>query len=124
MENPLCSRTFASLRVSGRNLDCERVAAWAGVEATEVMQREARDDVWLYSSEDKVRSTDLEVHIAHVISGVARGDEAAALPSGGACDVFCFWESLHGHGGPVLSHGILERLGSAGIALSIDFYCA
>jgi hypothetical protein len=38
-------------------------------------------------------------------------------------DLFCFWASTNGHGGPELSHEIMQQLSSLKLNLGFDVYC-
>jgi hypothetical protein len=37
-------------------------------------------------------------------------------------DIFCYWLSAEGHGGPTVSPTIMRRLGKLGIELGFDVY--
>ena len=37
-------------------------------------------------------------------------------------DIFCYWLSAGGHGGPTLSPAIMRRLGELGLEIGFDIY--
>ena len=138
-ENPNCSRTYATFRVSGDALDPDEVGAVLGLTPTRAFAkgqavpvgrkgkttRRQRTGVWLLGSEDRTESTSLERHLIHLLDAVEHATPALATwraERGLAVDFFCFWESATGHGGPELSPGTLARIAALDATLGIDFY--
>jgi hypothetical protein len=39
-------------------------------------------------------------------------------------DIFCYWRSAEGHGGPMLSPESMTRLGALGLEVGFDIYFA
>lgn len=83
--------------------------------------------LWLLSSEGHVESTSLEEHISWVLTQIepirptflrlVRRLEASA-------DMFCFWESKTGQGGPDFTPNVLSRLARLKLPLALDIYFA
>ncbi|MBJ7470178.1 MAG: DUF4279 domain-containing protein [Solirubrobacteraceae bacterium] len=135
-ENGNCLMAHATFRVVGEDLDPDEVSAALGLTpshslrrdqfvptATEVRRQET--GVWLLKSEGKVESTSLERHLMFLLDQVEPG--AAALDELRrtqtlTTDFFCFWMSATGHGGPIFSAPLMQRVAAVGAELGIDFY--
>lgn len=81
--------------------------------------------VWLLGSEHGVESTSLERHLVHlldVIEPAAAALEMLRRRHELRIDLFCYWLSATGHGGPEISPGTLARIAALDAALGIDFY--
>jgi hypothetical protein len=82
---------------------------------------------WSLSSRDHVVSTDVAKHIAWVLDRlepVRTKLEEYAAQSNVEKDLFCFWESATGNGGPSFSPFLLARIVSMDLALGLDIYFA
>jgi hypothetical protein len=79
---------------------------------------------WRLSSEGKVEGTDLEAHIQWLLDLIEPNRAGITLlqTEGVLIDVFCFWESLTGHGGPQFGPDTLRRLGNMQLELGLDIY--
>lgn len=137
-ENPNCFRTHAAFRLIAHELDPAAVTRALGVQPSKALVkdqlvpgdegvRRQPTGVWALSTDDRVASSSLERHLTHLL-GVL---EPAAGPLaelqreyGAVTDFFCFWMSLTGHGGPMLSPAVLERIAALGADLEFDFYDA
>ncbi|PYS66915.1 MAG: hypothetical protein DMF69_24655 [Acidobacteria bacterium] len=80
---------------------------------------------WFMSSQGNVESRDVQRHILWILDQLI--DREALLKAlqdeGHEIDVFCFWVSAHGHGGPELSPEIMQRLSSMSLKIGFDVYC-
>ncbi len=134
-DNPNASRTWATLRIWGRDLDPDSVTALLGVVPSKSFRRGDQRNPrsvwphgrWSLTSEGQMTSTDLEAHIQWLLDRIEpRGAGLAALREDASvkADVFCFWESATGHGGPEFSPALLSRLGALALPLGIDIYFA
>jgi hypothetical protein len=138
-ENDNCSRTYATFRVSGDALDPDEVGAVLGLAPTRAFAkgqevaidhkakttRRQPTGIWLLTTQERVASTSLERHLVHLLEAVEPAAPALArlrAQRGLAVDVFCFWESATGHGGPELSASTLARIAALDAGLGIDFY--
>jgi len=135
MANPLCAKTYASLRLLGERLDPVQISKKLGLEPSFSAEkgkitrspsgksRTQRTGIWIVDSSKQIESTDTEVHIHWLLDLLDRADAVAKqLPSVDDADVFCYWLSAKGHGGPVFSPEIMGRLGHHGLKLGIDIY--
>lgn len=79
---------------------------------------------WLLSSKDVVESLDLEKHLDWIITKLEpRADALRELQNRGAkTDLFCYWQSKYGHGGPTLSPEIMKRAAALGLEIGFDVY--
>jgi hypothetical protein len=130
-DHPSCSRTHATLRVFVRGLSADAVSHLLGIEPTRVTNSAPSDSAahgetslgWLLNSADHVDSNDLRRHIDFLLDAIDPAELAALSAERGAmADVFCFWESKNGQGGPELEPGQMLRLGEIGLPLVIDCY--
>ena len=79
---------------------------------------------WLLCSENHVHSRDTRRHLDWLLDLVERNSEAfASLVSRGvSADIYSYWVSAHGQGGPILSPPQLARLARFGLECSYDIY--
>jgi hypothetical protein len=133
--NPNCAETFASLRLYGDALvpteitrlfhiepsDCANM----GLESTSPSgkSRNAPTGRWILQTKGNVQSTNLESHIEWILDRLeAAGIRIDILPGVKRADIFCYWRSATGHGGPQFSPEILERLAKSDLTLGLDIY--
>ena len=135
-ENGNCLLAHATFRVIGEVLEPDDVTRALGVQPSQALRRDQlvptatqvrRQDtgVWLLKSEGMISSTSLERHLIFLLDQLEPG--AAALnelrhSQGLTTDFFCFWMSATGHGGPIFSAEIMQRVAGVGAELGIDFY--
>jgi len=128
-----CARTYASLRVFTDGLDPDGVTQVLGCQPTNLHRK--GDPVgrsghtyrpmngWFLSSKDSVSSDDLRRHIDWLLDRVDTTELGALHHERDAqSDVFCYWESTSGHGGPSLNPGQMIRLADLGLSINIDTY--
>jgi hypothetical protein len=133
-KNENLSRTFATFRLIGKDLDPDAVTSLLGLEPTRMFRkgdRRGETKVWPHgywgiTSQGTVETTDLAVHIEWLLAqlepvreqltSVVRGDVKA--------DVNCFIESGTGHGGPTFSPQLLARIAALNLELGLDIYFA
>lgn len=135
-ENGNCLIAHATFRVLGEDLDPDDVTRLLGVEPTQALRRDQlvptqtsvrrqEAGVWLLKSEGKVRSTSLERHLLYLLELVephAQALEELRRNGRATADFFCFWLSATGHGGPIFSADVMQRVAATGAELGIDFY--
>src|SRR4051812_35211633 len=111
VDNPNCRQTWATLRIWGKDLDAQDISAQLQISASYGHRRgDPRGvkgawphGIWTLTSEEQVASTDLQYHIEWLLERLepARDVLHTLLADPGyQADVFCFWESATGHGGP------------------------
>lgn len=135
--NPNCAKAFASLRLYGDELVPENISRLLRIEPSDSAAkgsqftsrsgktRTARTGLWILSTEFHIESTNLEDHIEWLMDQMEpAGVIPTDLPGVSWGDVFCYWLSATGHGGPELSPDLLARLGKLRLKLGLDIYFA
>ena len=130
---PTCEETYASLRIYGDHLKPDEISLRLGLVPSDSQQKgdltqlkkSASVGGWFMSSQGHVESRDVQRHILWILDQLI--DREALLKAlqdeGYEMDVFCFWASAHGHGGPELSPEIMQRLSSMSLKIGFDVYC-
>ena len=117
---PTCRETHATFRLT-------RESGIDGAAITEKLRLEPSDmsaRTWLLESENEIQSLDTRRHIDHLLDQLEpRRVALETLRSQGySTDVFCYWVSAGGHGGPTVSPEQAGRLADLGIELGFDVY--
>jgi hypothetical protein len=137
-ENANTSRTWATFRVWGRTLNPNDISRRLELVPSEAFKAGDprgssgnngawRHGYWSLSSRDQLSSSDLQLHIEWLLDQLEPAREeikTLILSSELQADIFCFWESATGHGGPVFSPAFLRYFASFELALGIDVYFA
>jgi Domain of unknown function (DUF4279) len=135
-ENPNCAETYASFLLIGDRLDPEaatrrlrvkpeRSFPKGTIRPSKAGRLRQRTGVWIFTTEGVLASTSLERHLRYLLDELEpRTEEIQALVDRDGLEaVFsCFWVSATGHGGPVLSPEVLNRVARVGAALWFDLY--
>lgn len=76
------------------------------------------------STKDVIASKDVRRHVDWILVRLDGKDDAlrSLRAEGHRMDVFCYWLSASGHGGPMLSPAIMRRLGQLEIEIGFDIY--
>ena len=79
---------------------------------------------WLLCSEHHVHSRDSRRHLDWLLDLVESNSGAftSLLSRGISADIYSYWVSAHGQGGPILSPPQLARLARYGLECSYDIY--
>jgi hypothetical protein len=129
-----CDRTYASLRIFSKDTDPEAISAALGITPTRSFrmgepfspraQRPRPSHGWLLCTDGLVESKDTRRHIDWLLDKVLPVAPAfARVTKGGTlADVFSFWVSARGQGGPMLSPWQMERLALLGLECIYDVY--
>ena len=135
-DNPNASRTWATFRITGKRLDPERITQLLKLAPSESFKAgDPRGTTnlrwshgyWGISSEGVIGSTDLEEHLEWLVSqlmSVKNELDEVRATGGIRADIFCYWESATGNGGPSFSPKLMERLALLDLELSLDIYFA
>jgi len=131
------SRTGATFRVWGKDLDPDEVTAQLGITPSETFkagdQRGKskgaiwKEGHWEISSEDHVSSKVLETHIEWLLDQLepVHVQFTNLLSTGGvSADIFCFWEFSTHNAGIILSPSLIRRLAKLNLELDLDIYFA
>lgn len=130
---PTCKETYATLRIYGDQLEPDELSRRLGLKPSESQtkgrpteqQGLASVGGWFLSSKRQIESRDVQRHLGWILDQIS--DREPVLKElqaqGFEMDVFCFWVSAHGHGGPELSHEIMQRPSSLRLKIGFDVYC-
>lgn len=133
IDNPNASRAFATLRMIGKDLDPDEVTERLGLNPTNShKQGDVRghgtwpQGYWEITSQARVVSTDLALHIEWLLDQIepVREEFISLISSGIRADMFCFWESQTGNGGPSFKPKLMARLANLDLELGLDIYFA
>jgi hypothetical protein len=135
---PTCLETYATFRVYSPSMSPEAISAKLGLKPSETMSKghirrtrrggeiETKINGWFLRSKESIGSRDLRHHLDWLLdrlTGVRHS--LLALQAGDAeMDVFCYWVSAYGHGGPTLEPEHMRRLADLNLELGLDVYFA
>ena len=131
---PTCRTTHATLRAFSPSVPAERVTKLLDIEPTNTHAvgdpigaggRGARKQHgWFLSTEERVSSSDTRQHIDWLLDRLepAREGHAQLVGEGVVFDLFSYWESAKGHGGPMLEPSQMRRLAELGLVCGWDVY--
>lgn len=79
---------------------------------------------WFLSSKGKLESRDVRRHVVWILDQLEPNKDALfrLQDSGYETNIFCYWISANGHGGPDLDRDFMERLVSLRLDLGFDIY--
>lgn len=135
---PTCDATRATLRIYLDTQDPEYITEYLGITPTRIQKKgeqaiykgketkqKIRLNGWFLETEHIIQSRDSRRHIDYILDRlIPVKDKLSGLMSMGAeIDIQCFWRTVQGHGGPVLSCDQFVRLAQLKIDLWYDFYC-
>lgn len=133
---PTCQTTYATLRIYHLLLNTDRVTRELGLQPTRTQESGqllspwekqplfARIGGWFLSTEGVVDSRDVRRHVDWLLDQIEPHGEALKKLQAEGCqiDIFCYWCSAQGHGGPMLSPESMIRLGTLGLEIGFDIY--
>ena len=132
-----CKETFATFRLFKDDLRPQDVSRMLGLEPSRAHKKGEpqypknpkspavfRSGGWLLTTEGRVESRDVRRHVDWLLERLeAKRETILRLPLDGyALDVFCFWCSASGQGGPQLDVMQMRRLADLGIPIRFDIY--
>ena len=131
-----CAKTYAGLRIYHDDLDPERITGLLGIEPSQIQIRgrvyttsigqEFTPQLggWFLSTKGIIASRDVRRHVAWILDRFAGKDQIlrSLQAEGYRMDIFCYWLSADGHGGPILSPEIMRRLGELELEVGFDIY--
>jgi hypothetical protein len=125
---PTCAATYATLRIYTGEMTPDIVTATLQLEPSKTIC-EGKDDAhlngWFLSSKGLIDSRDLRRHLDWVLERIrGRESELRSLQSQPAVrmDVFCYWASEQGHGGPTLNPKQMRELADLNLTIGFDCY--
>ncbi len=135
-EHPSCVRTYSTLRVFSEEVSPEEISQVLGLEPTAsfrkgdaISPRLSRSRLyhgWLLCTKGVVASRGTRRHIDWLLDQLEPAAENLRLLTarGVQADVYSFWESAQGQGGPSLSVAQMSRLVRFGLECAYDVYFA
>jgi hypothetical protein len=128
-----CDETFATLRIYPGTIMPDEVTRELGIgpSSTEVegqlrsrRQPPSRCNGWFLCSKGQITSRDSRRHIDWLLDRLLPVRDAllGLRDRGARMDVFCFWVSAHGHGGPMLSVKQMKGLVELDLECGYDMY--
>jgi hypothetical protein len=129
---PTCKATYATLRIYHDDLEPEVVSSRLAITASKSQKkgqsigtnRIAPVGGWFLTSENHVNSKDVRRHVDWILTQLAgKEDQFLKLQDEGyETDIFCYWLSASGHGGPELDPELMQRLVSLRLIIGFDVY--
>ncbi len=127
-----CQATYATFRVSSPILLPSHVTKLLGREPSDAWRRGdarrfgplARTGGWRLSTENNIDSRDTRRHLHWLRDELEAAEQGIRrlIQDGHDIDVFCYWASKSGHGGPTVDDQTMRWLGSLGVPLGFDVY--
>jgi hypothetical protein len=123
-----CAATHATLRIFSGEMSPERVTAALCLAPSKMLFEGvggARSNGWFLSSQDRVDSRDVRRHIDWLLERTIQArTQLCSLQdeSGVSMDVFCYWRSTQGHGGPALNPKQMQLLADLNLTVGFDCY--
>jgi len=131
-----CKKTYSTLRLFSDTLTPARISSALGLEPTQSLvkgepisahvPRARTQHGWLLCTEHRVFSRDTRRHIDWLLEGLGSRPESLALLRSDevSADIFTYWVSARGQGGPILSPPQLTKLAHFGLECIFDIYSA
>ena len=125
---PTCAATYVTFRIYSGDIPPQEVSAMLCLTPTRA-QTETRNGAplngWFLSTKDKVDSRDVRRHLDCLLEQIVpvrnQLSELQNIP-GVWMDIFCYWRSAHGHGGPTLDPKHMRSLADLDLEIGFDFY--
>jgi hypothetical protein len=128
-----CGDTYATLCIYSEDLRPVEITEMLGVEPTKAQKKGeicwprkavCKVNAWFLSSKDRVESKDSRRHIDWILDQVS--DKSNIFESlrrkGCRTEVSCYWLSMSGHDGPILSPAQMKPLAACGLDCWYDIY--
>src|SRR5262245_36719228 len=126
---PTCGETYATLCIYHHDLDPDAVSQLLELPPTRSHRRgdvrkskspnpiAAPIGAWFLCTEDVSQSRDVRFHIDLLLGMLAEKGAAIRQLAAQGCQlrINCYWESAHGHGGPMIWPETMGRLAELGI---------
>jgi Domain of unknown function (DUF4279) len=133
---PTCAKTYATFRIYHTDLNPDQITSLLEIQptGTQVNGRPMTNSIgiiktpsiggWFLSTEGLLDSKDVRRHVDWILDKLASRERILKLlqAEGNRLDVFCYWLSAEGHGGPILSPATLRRLGELDLEIGFDIY--
>lgn len=129
-----CRETYSTLRIFSDDILAAEISSvlmleptWSYLKGEAISPRVPRprpEHGWMLSSERHVHSRDTRRHIDWILDQLEPCSAAFEnlISRGASVDIFSYWSSARGQGGPVLSPPQLARLARFRLECSYDIY--
>ena len=128
------TRIYATFILRGKELDPQKVTEQLGILPSRSFKRgDNRTEqkkwphgFWGLTSDDRINSTDLTLHIGWVLDQIEPGrQKIRELINEKKFDaeLSCLWIFPTSHNGLSISSDLLERIASLSLKLNLDIYC-
>ena len=125
-EHGPCLKTFATLCVYlPAGMPTETVSEALALAPSSIQEGSGPlPRAWFLSTEGQVDSRDVRRHIDWILDRVAPSAQGLGglQQQGARADIFCYWLSRNGHGGPTLSPRQTSALGMLQLDCGFDVY--
>lgn len=123
---PTCAATYATFRIYCGELSLDEVTARLSVAPTHTQSRAPnRPQGWFLSTKGMVESRDVSRHVdwllGHILPLQSTLHDLQSRPDV-RMDIFCYWRSAEGHGGPTLDASQMRALAELNIEIGFDCY--
>ena len=125
---PTCAETYATLRIYTGEMAPQAVSAALRLKPTKLLvagKNGSQLNGWLLSSQTQVESRDVRRHLDWLLEQIVAAQEVLRRMQSEPdlwMDVFCYWRSTHGQGGPMLSPKQMQRLAELDLTIGFDCY--
>ena len=123
-----CERTYATLRIYPRNAKPNEVSRLLGLNPTRISiagEKSPRHvNGWFLSSQGTIESRDARRHIDWLLDQIEPTQSAflKLVNDDAEADIFCFWESSSGNGGPIILPHQMARLLKFNLSVGWDIW--
>jgi len=123
---PACHSTYATFRVYTGTTPPARITSILGLQPSELsVQDHAHVNGWMLSTKNQVESRDVRRHIDWLLERLRSKQEQLHLLQAETdvwIDVFCYWNSAQGQGGPSLDAEQMRALADLNLGIGFDCY--
>lgn len=129
---PTCKETYATLRIYHDELEPDVVSSRLVLTPSKSQKkgqalgpnRVAPLGGWFLSFENQVISKDVRRHVTWLLDHLAGREEQflKLQDEGYETNIFCYWLSAYGHGGPELDPELMQRLVFLRLLIGFDVY--
>ncbi len=123
-----CERTYATLRIYPDSITPDEVSKLLGLKPTRTSLAGAKSkqhvNGWFLSTQGQLESRDCRKHIDWLLDQIelVQTEFIELLTKEVRVDIFCFWVSSTGNGGPTISPLQMSRLVKFNLTVSWDIW--
>ncbi len=123
-----CERTYATLRIYPSSISTYEISKLLGLKPTQTSLAGVKSALhvngWFLSTQEQIESRDCRRHIDWLLDQIesVQDDFIELLTKEVEVDIFCFWVSSTGNGGPTISPHQMGRLVKFNLIVSWDIW--